>query len=174
MTPGPQPAPAVLWHRGLPAGPLAPWAPEARIVPRRTASSWLIFSTPPKSVGPSSVCPQCLGFWRGRLTPSIRVCSAAVATPGHRCGGMRPGPNRWLPWPPAGYLPFAGRCSAGLGLGCPSGLPCCGAASQTHRCRPFAPPPRRTSCCRWPRGRLLGRALVRGDSAAGGRGGRSP
>lgn len=31
--------------------------------------------------------PQYLGFWRGQLTPSIRVCSPALATPRALLGG---------------------------------------------------------------------------------------
>lgn len=100
-TPGPQPAPAVLWHLGLPAGPFAHWAPKARMVPRRTARSSVIFSTSQASgslirASPVSEVPE------GQHTPGIRVCSPALPPLGITVGGWngacaKPGP----PWPPA-------------------------------------------------------------------------
>lgn len=86
MTPGLQPAPAVLWHLGLPAGLFAHWAPKARMVPRRTAKSSVIFSTSQVSGSLVRVSPVS-GVPEAQPAPSSRVCSPALATPGHRCWG---------------------------------------------------------------------------------------
>lgn len=92
----------------------------------------------PQPLGPSSVCPPCLGPWRGPLAPGIGVSGSSLA--GHRRSGKRPAPNPRLPR----RLPFA-RCRlAGQDGGSRAGWAGGGPTSQAGAVRDCALPAAQT------------------------------